>query len=818
MKVLKFGGTSVGSIPALTSLAAIVAERKNNGEEIAIVCSAFSKVTDTLLTLSATAANRENYTPILTELRERHIAVVQHFIKKEKETVTTVVDELIDELAGICKGISLLRQLPLQTKDMVVAFGEKLSNTIVAAILHENGIAAYFTDASTLIKTDSNFGNAKYFRKETYTNIANHIAANKSKGIAVITGFIGSDKNGNITTLGRGGSDLTASIVGAALQATVVEIWTDVDGMLTADPRKVPAAFSIPALSYKEAMELSHFGAKVIYPPSLQPAMAEGIPILIKNTFQPSHSGSLITKNSPASDSIIRGISSLSQIALVRIEGAALMGTIGMMGRVSKALAAHKVNIIFLTQGSSEYSICLGISPMDIETTQMALNAEFEYELQQETMLPFLIDSSKTLLAVIGENMRQSPGVASRVFKALGNNGINIAAIAQGSSELNISIVVDDVHEVKALNALHEVFFKEDVFKLNIFLVGYTGLIGKTLLSQIKEHQSFLRESKNIEIVLIGATNSKQQLIDKHGLDIDQLGDTVSAKGIPTDAAAFIAEILALDLPNSVLVDCSANATFVPYYSQLLSESVAVVTPNKTANSQSQQEYETLRNAAKKGNTHFCYETNVGAGLPVISTLHNLLNSGDKIEKIEAVLSGTLSYIFNNFTAEKTYTDIVKEAQAKGYTEPDPRDDLSGLDVARKCLILARETGAKLELADITIESLVPEACRDAKTVEEFYAILPQHEEAIIHLKNEAIAQDKKLRYIATIENGKAKVSLQMVAISHPFYALSGSDNMMVFTTTRYSANPLVVRGPGAGAAVTAAGVFAEVVALARFD
>ncbi|HQG38950.1 MAG TPA: bifunctional aspartate kinase/homoserine dehydrogenase I, partial [Chitinophagales bacterium] len=539
--------------------------------------------------------------------------------------------------------------------------------------------------------------------------------------------------------------------------------------------RRVEQAFTIPTLSYKEAMELSHFGAKVIYPPSIQPAYIKNIPLIIKNTFNPEHPGTYISKVSGKTNNAIKGISSISDIAMLRMEGTGMVGVVGIASRLFACLSRASINIIFLTQGSSEHSICFGIVPNEIKKAQKSVEEEFRYEIQNRQIAPLVVETSNSIIAVIGENMTNVPGVSAKMFKALGNNGINVKAIAQGSSELNITAVIDRYNEAKALNALHEIFFETDVHSVNIFLVGPTGLIGKTLLKQIHEQFEYLMKEKSIQINVTGIINSKKMLIDSNGIDLKKWDTLLDEKGETSSIDTFTNKIIDLNFANSVFVDCSASKHVVEYYEKLLKKSVSIVTPNKIANTLSQEKYVRLRELAKKSNARFMFETNVGAGLPIIGVLQSLLTSGDKILKIEAVLSGTLSFIFNTFKGNLKFSEVVLDAKAKGFTEPDPRDDLSGLDVARKALILSRDCGAKMELSDIAVENLVPESLREVD-VKTFLSKLPDVDASYEKLKKDAESKGNVLRYMAVIENGKVSIELKQVDSQHPFYNLSGSD------------------------------------------
>lgn len=593
-----------------------------------------------------------------------------------------------------------------------------------------------------------------------------------------------------------------------------VEIWTDLDGIMTANPNKVKKAFSIEQMSYFEAMEMSHFGAKIIHPEIIQAAQKKNAQVIIKNIKNPNFTGTLISKKSDHNFAI-QGISSISNIALLRLQGSGMVGVPGVSKRLFGALSNEKINIILISQASSEHSICFAVEPKSSENAKQAIEKEFSDEIKNNKIDPVIIEKNLSIIAIVGENMRHTPGISAKLFSALGKNGINIAAIAQGSSELNISTVISKIDEEKALNAIHDAFFLSGTKTLNIFLVG-CGQIGSTLLNQILEQNDFLQNNQSLEIKLIGVANSKKTFFEKSGINLKNWKEKLESSENGT-IEEFTEKMIKLNLPNSIFIDCTGNEKITENYEKILKHSISIVTPNKKANSGSYKNYQDLKNSAKKSNVKFLYETNVGAGLPVISTLHDLLYSGDKIIKIEAVLSGTLSYIFNSFTGEKTFSEIVLEAKNKGYTEPDPRDDLNGIDAARKILILAREIGLPLEMKEIDVENLVPEDCRQTASIEEFFTKLSTHNKYYSDKLSEAQSQQKRLCYIAKIENGKGSVKLESVDKNHPFSSLSGSDNIVSFTTNRYLERPLVIKGPGAGAEVTAAGVFADVIRIANY-
>jgi aspartokinase/homoserine dehydrogenase 1 len=718
-------------------------------------------------------------------------------------------------LRNLLHGIYLVREASPRTMDYVLSFGERNSAYIIAHVLKQSGVRAAYLDARKIIKTDKNFGSAKVDFDLSYQKIKAYYAEHPE--VQIVTGFVGSAKGGLTTTLGRGGSDYTAAIIAAGLDAKVIEIWTDVDGVLTADPRKVKKAFTIKTMTYAEAMEMSHFGAKVIYPPTLQPALRKQIPLYIKNTFNPGFVGTYISNAPDPNGPPVKGISSISDVTLVTLSGSGLFGVPGIAARLFGSLAQGGINVILITQGSSEHSISFAIQPNMARKAKRCVEEAFQYELERGIVEPVKVEADLAVMAIIGENMRYRPGIAGRLFQALGKNGINIVAIAQGSSELNISVVIPRSDEAKALNALHEAFFLSDTQVLNIFMVG-VGLIGSTLLDQIKAQAEFLRGKRSLEIKVVGLANTQRMVFDENGLSLDTWKSELLASDTPSDLPIFIARMKAMNLSNSIFVDNTANETVANYYESILDSSISISTPNKIATSSSYLQYQRLKTIADNRGVAFRYETNVGAGLPVISTLNDLTDSGDQILGIQGVLSGSLSFIFNQFDGSRPFSDIVTEAKTRGYTEPDPRVDLSGADVRRKILILAREAGWPLESAQVTIAPLLPQAVQDAPDVAAFFAQLEAHNDYFEQLRADAAADGKVLRMIAGLnEKGEATIGLQAVGQESPFYFLSGSDNMIVFVTERYKDRPLVVRGPGAGAEVTAAGVFAEIISIAKY-
>jgi aspartokinase/homoserine dehydrogenase 1 len=786
-------------------------------EPIAIVFSAFGGVTDMLIKLSNLAlAGDQDYKVELEQLEKRHLDAVRDLIGVQRQSsFLAQVKFMINELDDILHGVYLVKERTPRTVDYIMSFGERLSAYIISEAFCDRGIAAEFLDARTIVRTDNHFGHAKVDFETTNLLIRNHFGSHPD--LQIVTGFIGTSESGETTTLGRSGSDYTAAILAGALQASSLEIWTDVDGMMTADPRKVKKAFTVKEMTYEEAMELSHFGAKVIFPSTMQPAMANSIPIWIKNSFNPSFVGTKISEDANGRSLIIKGISSMNNISLISVQGSGLLGVVGVSMRLFATLAREKINVILISQASSEHSICFAIESGISAQAKVALEKEFQYEIQNGEMDEMLVENKLAIVAIVGENMKHNPGTSGRMFNALGKNGINIIAIAQGSSELNISTVVQESDIGKALNVLHEAFFLSDRKVLNLFLVG-TGLIGKSLVKMIADQFAKLSKENLLEINLIGVANSKKMLFDEMGLKLDSCVDTMKREGETMEMQAFLDRIRELNLSNSIFVDCTSSETVTDSYEAILSANISIVTPNKKANSGPLQKYRTLKSIAFKRGIKFLYETNVGAGLPVINTMNDLLLSGDKVVRIEAVLSGTLNFIFSGFTEGKRFSEVVKEAKEKGYTEPDPRDDLNGMDVARKTLILAREAGVPLEISDIQVENLVPEDCRKAGTLEEFFICLAKHDDQFEALRKQAMSKKEKLRYRSVLENGKTSIQLASVGELHPFYSLAGSDNIILLTTERYHERPMVIRGPGAGAEVTAAGVFADIIRIGNYS
>ncbi|MDR2501156.1 MAG: bifunctional aspartate kinase/homoserine dehydrogenase I [Treponema sp.] len=822
MLVLKFGGTSVGSAGGLNNLIAILHDREHKNNVSVAVVSALGGITDALIAAAHRAAQGDPaYRDDLRAMEERHLSLCASFLAGEAQREGgAVIAGNMQELSRILDGVSILQELTLRALDHIMSFGERLSAALITKILNDRGFPAEYLDTRSLIKTDDAYGAARFLPQESFAHIRAH--REKRPALQIATGFIGSNREGHTTTLGRGGSDLTAAVFGAALGAEKVEIWTDVDGIMTADPRYVRNAFRIDQISYEEAMELSHFGAKVLHPPTVQPALEKGIPIHIRNTFNPSGEGTVITFTSEEGPYPIRGISSIENITLIRLQGSGMAGAVGFSSRLFGALARKKINIILISQSSSEYSICVAVEPRDAAAAAAALTGEFEREMSAGVIEPPVVEPDLAIVAVVGGRMKHTSGISGKVFHALGRNGVNVIAIAQGSSELNISTVIAQKDVVKAMNAIHEAFFLSSVRSVHLFLVG-TGLIGGTLVEQIASHREILADQYKIRINLVGAANSRTMALNVEGLDPKSLHGILDGKApgggaeiLPFQLSAFIDRMRAFNLPNMAFCDCTANEDVAARYGEILRSAIAIITPNKKANSGSLAYYRALTDYAKSWGIPYLYETTVCAGLPVISTLRDLALSGDTVRRIEAVLSGTLSFIFNKYDGSTAFSDLVREAKAKGYTEPDPRDDLNAMDAARKALILARECGMPLEFKDVIIDPLLPPACFQAADVEGFFMELQKEDGAFEKRRAVAAAQGRVLRYVAVIQEGSARISLREEGESSPFRSLVDADNMVVITTDRYAALPMVIKGPGAGAQVTAGGVFADILRIAR--
>lgn len=805
MKVLKFGGSSVANAENIKKVVDII--RKIDGDAV-VVLSAMQGTTDKLIDAGRMAERGDgSYQAKFEEIRDHHLKTIAD-LELDNETKADI-ENRFNELADILRGVALIGELSPRTLDNILSFGELLSTRTASAYLSSIGTNNTWLDSREVIRTDSNFGNAVVDFKTTNELIAK---AN-IRGLTIVPGFIAADANGNTTTLGRGGSDYTAAIFAAALDAEVLEIWTDVSGMMTADPRFVRNVRDIPRITYREAMELSHFGAKVIYPPTIQPVMAKGIPVLVKNTFAPDDDGTLIEAESEDRTDIIRGITSIDRIAVLNLEGGGMVGVPGFSKRLFDALARAEINVILITQSSSEHSICVAVEERSSERAKGVVDREFEYEIAVGKIDPLRVETGLSILALVGDNMRFHTGISGRMFSTLGHNGVNIRAIAQGSSERNISAIIDSADVRKAVNTLHEEFFSDGKKQINIFVAG-VGTVGSRLLDQIRQQFEHVSDELRLNLRVVGLASSKKAAYADEGVELNAITEQI-ANAESSDIVTFTDSIIDRNLRNSIFVDVTASADVVETYPKLLQKSVSVIACNKVAASSDLAKYRKLKDLAREYNANFFFETNVGAGLPVIHTLNDLIRSGDKVNRIEAVLSGTLNFVFNNYDGSRNFSDVVRQAQAEGYTEPDPRLDLSGTDVARKILILAREAGYAMEMNEIENVAFLPESCL-AGSVDDFYAEMTKQEPHFRKLLDDAIAQGLKLKYIASLDNGKASVGLQSIGPDHNFANLSGKDNAVLFYTNRYADQPLVIKGAGAGADVTAAGVFADIIRAAR--
>lgn len=814
MQVIKFGGTSVGSVKGVQQIVAILRDMEQEGMTPVVVLSALGGVTNALSTLAESASRGEAFSDRLKTIESRHFDMAKALLPlKQQNVVFTHLTIMFNELEEILQGIASLKELSPQSHDLVLSFGERFSTFLICQIAKEHFPRVVCMEATSFISTDSNFGHAAVDMKETAINIQNKLGENPDH-IRIVTGFIGADSRGRVTTLGRGGSDYTAAIIGAVLEATSIEIWTDVDGMLTADPRRVRKAFPLSDLSYTEAMELSYFGAKVIYPPTMLPAFEKNIPIVIRNTFNREFTGTVIQRYSDSFEHPIKGISSIDEVSIINLSGSGMIGKSGFSGKLFGLMSRENINIILITQSSSEHSITFAVHPEDALRAVDLIKAEFELELLARKLNIPTVEDRHAVIAIVGENMKRTPGMSGRLFNALGRNGVNVRAIAQGSSEYNISVIVDQKDLSKSLNAVHDAFFAERRKTLHVFCVG-TGNIGGTLFSQIRKQAKFLETNNELEIKVVGIANTRQMLICEEGIDLENWNEAL-ASGKQADLDRFIQLMKAMNLSNCIFVDNTASSLIPERYVDIFEANISIVTSNKIANSGTYKQYQRLKNTAFRHGVDFFYETNVGAGLPIIRTLKDLMMSGDRVLKIEAILSGTISYIFNHYNKDRRLVDVVKEAYDLGYTEPDPRDDLNGKDFMRKLLILARESGLPLEEEEVSLEAILPEACMLAPNVEAFFEALEASEPHFNRLKEQASKDNLRIRYVGVLEQGKAEIKLELVDAQHPFFSLSGSDNIISFTTERYKERPLVVKGPGAGAEVTAAGVFAEIVNTSR--
>lgn len=812
MKVLKFGGTSVANASNIKKTVAIVSKACAVHKTVVVV-SALSGVTDKLIhTANAAAVGDKEFRTTLAHLEQMHLDAVKELLPTAQQSGTlSAVKQLFIELEALLEGVFVLQELSLRSKDRIMSFGEVLSSTIISAHMHAENIAHAWADSRKLIRTNSNFGNASARLDETQQLVSAFWEKN-NQNCLIFPGFIGSDNEGNITTLGRGGSDYSGAILASALRASELEIWTDVSGMMTADPRICSNAKVVPIISYQEAMELSHFGAKVIYPPTIQPVMHLNIPVRIKNTFAPEDEGTVIHNTASQTAQMVCGLSSINKISLLLLEGSGMVGIPGFSKRLFDSLAKEKINVILITQSSSEHSICVAIDEANTSKAKMAVDEEFAFEIQNGKLEPLFVEQDLAIVALVGDNMKSHPGISGRMFSALGKNGVNIRAIAQGSSEKNISAVIRATDVRKAVNILHEAFFETTKKQLNLFIVG-VGNVGSRLLAQLEKQRSFLENQLRTTINVVGLANSKKMLLNEEGIDLNHWKDALS-NGATIDHQQLVSFVIEKNLRNSIFIDNTGNAEVTLCYEPLLAKSIAVVACNKIAASSSFSRYTELKHLAREFNTSFLFETNVGAGLPVIATLNDLRNTGDEVTRIQAVLSGTLNFVFNHYDGSRTFAEVVRQAQEEGYTEPDPRLDLGGTDVMRKILILAREAGIKMEMEDITNHGFLPQSCYEGD-VTNFYLELAKHEEHFKSLYNEAKANNCRLKFVASLDEGKASVGLKHIDPAHDLYHLYGKDNIVLFYSRRYTDQPLVIKGAGAGAEVTASGIFADIMRVA---
>ncbi len=812
MKVLKFGGTSVASSKNIEQVRNIVIEKAKDGL-ILVVLSAFGGVTnkiEKILTLATTQPNLAQ--PLINELSELHINIMNGLLaNRESKSVEPLVLKGMNEISEIVKGISIVCEVSPKVRDRILGIGERLSSIIISAYFNQQ-LSTQLLKPVQIIITDDNYGNAIVNYSVTYANIAKLDLNNAS--LYVCPGFIGATEDGEITTLGRGGSDFTAALFASGLSADELEIWTDVSGMMTADPRIVKTAKVINNLSYEEAMELSHFGAKVIYPPTIQPVLQQKIPIRIKNTLDPGAEGTLIAANQESNERSVQGLTSITNLALVNLKGPGMVGVPSLSYRLFRCFAEYQINIILITQASSEHTISIVIQAEDAKNAAKAVKKEFELEIDMGKIDPLEVEKDLAIVALVGSNMQNQVGVSGKMFTTLGTNGVNIKAIAQGSSERNISTVIQSKDLKKALNCLHENFFLSERKRLNLFIIG-VGNVGGEFLTQLKNQIPVLLTNEHLDIRVVGLANSKKMIFEYEGIDLSNWQDHLQ-NGISMKSTLFVEKMAELNLRNSIFIDNTATGEIPDLYLDILKKSISIVTPNKVAASSDYQYYTRIKNTALRYRAQFLFETNVGAGLPIISTLNDLVKSGDKIIAIEAVLSGSLNFIFNKYNGEEDFASIVKQAEVEGYTEPDPRLDLSGLDVKRKLLILMREAGLESNMKDIVGEQFIPGASFDAKDVESFYEILKQNEDSFKTLYNNAQKDGKRLKFVAQLKDGKATTKLLAVDKDHPFYNLEGKDNIVLYFTRRYPKQPLLIKGAGAGAEVTASGIFADVIKVAH--
>ena len=810
MKVLKFGGTSVGSVESILSLKAIV-EKEAQEQPIIVVVSALGGITDKLIATSVLAQKGdEAWKDEFQAMVERHHKMIDTIITdpRKREQLFNIVDSLFEQLRSIYFGVYLIHDLSKKTQDAIVSYGERLSSNIVATLVQ----GAKWYDSREFIKTMRK--NHKNTLDSELTNRLVRRTFSDLQRISLVPGFISKDRDTDeITNLGRGGSDYTAAIIAAALDADILEIWTDVDGFMTADPRVIKTAYTIKELSYIEAMELCNFGAKVVYPPTIYPVCVKNIPIRVKNTFNPDSEGSIIKQKVANNDKPIKGISSINGTTLITVAGLSMVGVIGVNRRIFTALADNGISVFMVSQASSENSTSIGVRDQDAAEAVEVLNSEFAKEIETGAMFPMHAESGLATIAVVGENMKHVPGIAGKLFGTLGRAGISMIACAQGASQTNISFVVKSEHLRKALNAIHDSFFLSEYKVLNLFVCG-VGTVGGQLLEQIHDQYEELKRTKRLKLNVVGIATSKKALFNRDGIDLAKYRELLADAPESNDKKLRDA-IIEMNCFNSVFVDCTASKDVAEIYQPLLEHNISVIAANKIAASSSYEKYALLKETALARGVFFRYETNVGAGLPIIGTINDLRNSGDVILKIEAVLSGTLNFIFNELSADVTMSEAVRRAKEQGYSEPDPRIDLSGKDVIRKLVILAREAGYKVEKTDVEKHLFIPDEFFKG-SIEEFWKNLPQLDADFEARRKQLDAEGKRWRFVATFDHGKLSVALKEVDSTHPFYNLQGSNNIVALTTERYREYPMLIQGYGAGASVTAAGVFANIMSIAN--
>ena len=807
MKVIKFGGTSVATSKSLKNVFSII---ENEEENAIVVVSALGGITDLLHDFISSKGNSS--VDYLKEIEERHLEIIHGLSKVENQSsLLSFLKQQLNELETILEAVSTIDEITKKTISKVLSFGEILSSKIIFELLNQRGNDISYLDSREIIFTKYHNNNEIVDEEKTGISISNNIELIDSK-LIIMPGFIATDSNNEISNLGRGGSDYTASVMANYTNSEALEIWTDVSGVFSANPKIVKNSKAIESLSYKEAMELSFFGAKVIYFPTLQPLIEKSIPAYIKNTFDKDAIGTCISnKGENNEESTIKGISHIEKISLINFEGSGMVGVPGFSKRFFGALSERGINVIMITQASSEFSICVAVKESDANNAKISIDKEFEYEISQRKINECQIENSLSNIAIVGDKMKSKKGVSGKLFSTLGNNNINIRAIAQGASERNISIIIDEKDNTKALNSLHEAFFENNCKNLHLFITG-VGNVGSNLIRQISDQKKSLEESLGLKMKVMALSNSKKMLLSDIEIDLTDWKSKLDSSNIKSDNDKFLDFSIKQNLRNSLFIDNTANSDITVNYNKYLKNGIGIVTCNKIACSSELEKYLDLKSLSRTHNAPFLYETNVGAALPIINTLNNLINSGDQITKIEAVLSGTLNYIFNTFNKENSFYEVVKKAVDLGYTEPDPKIDLCGIDVSRKILILARESGKKIEFSDVQNISFLPDESINTESKEEFLESIKNNNDHFNKMLDKALKNKSRLKYVASLIDGKASVSLKEINEDHPFYNLQGSDNITVFHTDRYKESPLVVKGAGAGGEFTASGVFADII------